>query len=193
MSRHRCRRRSSPTFSIRSFTSGSAADLGDLLAVARDDVGRRLGRRRHAEPDVEIEARHAAFGDRSSPAATMPGARADATPRIFTLPAATCGITAVGAAQPIGIWPASTSLSTSAAPRYGTLTMSILASAFSISMREMMRRADAGRPDRELAGLRLGERDQFAHVIGAKRRAARIRISGDVATRAIGAKSVTTS
>ena len=30
------------------------------------------------------------------------------------------GITAVGAAQAIGIWPASTSLSESAAPRYGT-------------------------------------------------------------------------
>ena len=91
---------------------------------------------------------------------------ADATPSILTLPAATCGITAVGAAQLIGIWPASRSLSASAAPRYGTLTMSTLASAFSINSAEMMRRADAGRADRELARLGLGERDQFAALFG---------------------------
>src|SRR5215831_9475542 len=38
-------------------------DLGNLLAEMRDDIGRRFRRRGNAEPDVEVEARYAAFGD----------------------------------------------------------------------------------------------------------------------------------
>src|SRR5436309_9179279 len=49
--------------------------------------------------------------------------RPDATASALSLPAATCGIADVGAAQIIGIWPASRSLSEAAAARYGTLTM----------------------------------------------------------------------
>ena len=74
------------------------------------------------------------FRRSASPAAAMPDAAPRRRPGFSPCRLATCGITAVGAAQPSGIWPASTSFSTSAAPRYGTLTMSILASAFSISM-----------------------------------------------------------
>ena len=149
---------------------GQLGDLGDFLGKPRDDVRRRLGRRGDAEEDL----------DRSKPGTPLSamvgtcgsdGARCgDATPSTLTLPAATCGITAVGAAQIIGIWPASRSLSASAGAAIRHVHDVDLGERVQHQQREMMRRADAGRAGRKLAGLLLGERDQFLDVVRRERR-----------------------
>ena len=135
--------RVSPDLWMRSLHVGQLRNLGDLLGQPRDHVGRRLGGRGDAERRSRDRSPARRSRRWSAPAAATPARFAEATPSTLTLPAATCGITAVGAAQIIGIWPASTSLSDQRRAAIRHVDDVDLGERVQHHQREMMRRADA--------------------------------------------------
>ena len=137
-------------------TSGSLAISPISLAEALDELARRLGRRGDAEPDADIEARHAL----SAIVGTC-GSDRDALRRRDAQRLHLAGLDVrhhrVRRRPDHRDLSAQQIVERRRRAAIGHVDDVDLGGALSISSREMMRRADARRADRQLAGIGLGD------------------------------------
>ncbi len=154
---------------MRSCTSGSLEISAISLASSATDLRRHLRRRGNAEENFDREARHAALGNRRHlRQRRQPLRRRDAQH---------LGLAACDMRHHRGRRRPGHRNLTGQQVRYRGRRAAIrhwhdldLGQRVHRHQREMMRRADAGRPGRELARFLPGQRDQLLDVVGGKRR-----------------------
>ena len=156
-----------PSRPISALISGVAATAFSSAAAGRRSASASPPARNHRPAD-RVEARHAGLGDGRHIGAAPARGWSSVTPSARTLPALICASTLPASANIFATWPPITSFSAGGSPRSATPCSLCRPWSGTVPAR-WIAGARPAMPRSDLAGLRLGERDQLRRPISPAR------------------------